>query len=381
MSEKTTTPRTTHFAPWLLALALGLISVWLLRFDRLAGSEAPHAVPEELALRLGTPGSARGAPTEEPETVDDALDRLDMGRLAFNAPDRMMHEQSTVVQLVLSGTKSSEELTELVREAGFVETAEVRMADVMEAHLRGAAFRITELTPSEQAVSARDPTEWKWELQPQQAGPQRLHLTLTALLQVEGRPVRRAMTFERVIEVTVAPSRPGWVWPVVALLLAGVLGLLAVGLRRVQRHAPGPPVKPAPGETADIFVSYARRDQNRVLPLVRALQDRGCRLWMDQSGIEGATLWSEEIVQAIRGARVVLFFASRAALGSPNVTREITLASEENKKILPVFLESAEIPPALRYHLAGIQHLQVEQLSTAAAQEAIQRALQRAGVG
>lgn len=153
-----------------------------------------------------------------------------------------------------------------------------------------------------------------------------------------------------------------------------------VGLRRLRRPSLSK-VKSTPGAPADIFVSYTRRDQDRVVTLVQGLQAQGFRLWMDQAGIEGATLWSEEIVQALRGARVVLFFASPPALASPHVMREISLASEENKKILPVFLEAAEVPPALRYHLAGIQHLQVEHMATAAALEAIQRALHRAGVG
>lgn len=363
-----------------LATALGGAALWILQHDPATVFLWPTASAEQLPLQLSAAGRARGQPTEEPETVDDALDRLEMGRLAFNAPEQMTMHHPQVVHLVLSGLKSSEELTLLVREAGPVETADVRMAEIMEAQLQGAAFRIGSLTPAEQAVSARDPTEWKWEVEPLQTGPQRLHLTLTALLQVDGRTVRRAMTFERQIEVEVATGRASWVWPAAALLLASAAGLVMAGLRRMRRPSLSN-VKSTPGAQADIFVSYTRRDQDRVVTLVQGLQAQGFRLWMDQAGIEGATLWSEEIVQALRGARVVLFFASPAALASPHVMREISLASEENKKILPVFLAAADVPPALRYHLAGIQHLQVEHMATAAALEAIQRALHRAGVG
>ena len=41
---------------------------------------------------------------------------------------------------------------------------------------------------------------------------------------------------------------------------------------------------------------------------------------------------------------------------SKNVVREVSLASQQNKQILPVVLEPTQIPEALEYHLAGIQH-------------------------
>ena len=35
------------------------------------------------------------------------------------------------------------------------------------------------------------------------------------------------------------------------------------------------------------------------------------------------------------------------------------LASEQKKELLPVYLEPADVPAKLQYHLAGIQHLQL----------------------
>ena len=109
--------------------------------------------------------------------------------------------------------------------------------------------------------------------------------------------------------------------------------------------------------TPQIFVSYARSDQGQVFPIVRKLRERGLNIWIDHEGIHGAKLWSQEIVHAIEDCKVFILFASGTAFQSENVTKELALASEARKQILPVFLEDAPIPAAMKYQLAGIQHL------------------------
>ncbi len=72
----------------------------------------------------------------------------------------------------------------------------------MEARLSGYMFQITAITPEIQAVSKRQQTEWKWEIDPKEEGKHRLHLTLTALLEIDGHSTPRAIrTFDKIIEV------------------------------------------------------------------------------------------------------------------------------------------------------------------------------------
>ncbi len=111
----------------------------------------------------------------------------------------------------------------------------------------------------------------------------------------------------------------------------------------------------------EIFVSYSREDQDQVYPIVEKLRQRGLKIWIDQEGIHGAKLWSQEIVNAIESSKVFILFASSKAFNSKNVTKELALASESDKHILPVFIEEAEIPAAMKYQLAGIQHLAHEE--------------------
>ncbi|SVC60658.1 uncharacterized protein METZ01_LOCUS313512, partial [marine metagenome] len=114
----------------------------------------------------------------------------------------------------------------------------------------------------------------------------------------------------------------------------------------------------------EIFASYSREDQAQVFPIVDKLRERGLNIWIDQEGIHGAKLWSQEIVNAIDNSKVFILFASAKAFLSKNVTKELALASESDKHILPIFIEDAEIPPAMKYQLAGIQHLVHEQGQT-----------------
>ncbi len=111
-------------------------------------------------------------------------------------------------------------------------------------------------------------------------------------------------------------------------------------------------------ETEDVFVSYSRQDNDRVLELTGQLRAAGVRLWMDVRNIDGAAMWGEEIVNAVAKSKVLLLLVSKTAVASQNVLKEVLLASERKGHILPVHLEPTEIPGSLKYALAGIQHIE-----------------------
>jgi adenylate cyclase len=108
---------------------------------------------------------------------------------------------------------------------------------------------------------------------------------------------------------------------------------------------------------ADIFLSYARPDQSSALELAQELQAQGYSVWIDQKGIRGARNWSAEIVEAINGCSTLLVLISASAAASHNVAKEVQLASEKRKNILPVLLEKIELPAILEYPLAGLHRV------------------------
>jgi adenylate cyclase len=134
-------------------------------------------------------------------------------------------------------------------------------------------------------------------------------------------------------------------------------------------------------QTAEVFLSYSRDDQGRVLELAEKLRTAGVSLWIDQGAIDAASLWSEQIVNALESAKVLLLFVTEAAVHSHNVAKEVMLVSERKGHILPVHLEPTVITPTLKYQLAGIQHIEFfKDTDTDAALKAILRSLERLGV-
>ena len=111
--------------------------------------------------------------------------------------------------------------------------------------------------------------------------------------------------------------------------------------------------------SAEVFISYSSYDRDRVMPVVESLRSSGISVWVDEGNIHAADLWSEQIVQAIADCRVMVVMLSQNSTDSHNVVKEVMLASEQKKALLPVYLEPANIPAKLQYQLAGIQHLEL----------------------
>src|SRR6187402_2242747 len=125
---------------------------------------------------------------------------------------------------------------------------------------------------------------------------------------------------------------------------------------------------------ADIFISYSSKDRAQAEQLVELLASAGLSVWIDKQGIDVATSWSGEIVDAIEGCKAFVVLLSPNSIASVNVVKEVSLAAEQKKKILPLDLEPVELSRDLKYHLAGIQRSAMTNI------DAIIRALDKFGL-
>ena len=123
-------------------------------------------------------------------------------------------------------------------------------------------------------------------------------------------------------------------------------------------HSPCEPWSKSVTMSAEVFVSYARTDRERVVELVERMRSAGIGVWVDEGGIHGASLWGQEIVDAIDASKVMVLMISDSSITSDNVVKELSIASEEKKPILPVYLQRSQLPKSMRYQLAGIQHIE-----------------------
>ncbi len=105
---------------------------------------------------------------------------------------------------------------------------------------------------------------------------------------------------------------------------------------------------------ADIFISYSSKDREKAEQLTELLGSAGLSVWIDKSALEVSTSWSAEIVDAITSCSAFIVLLSPNSIESHNVIKEVSLASEKRKKILPLDLEPIMLPRELEYQLAGI---------------------------
>jgi hypothetical protein len=108
-----------------------------------------------------------------------------------------------------------------------------------------------------------------------------------------------------------------------------------------------------------IFLSYSRHDSAYVDRVARCIVDNGHRVWIDRRGIAAGEQWRREIVEAIKGASLMIVFLSPNSARSNNVRRELDLADNARLKILPTVLAPTQIPDAMQYQLAGVQMIEL----------------------
>ena len=169
---------------------------------------------------------------EDPlQAIDRILERMELGNIAFNAPKTMNLHDSAFIHLVLGVERTIEDIKRMIEEEGEKVGASIRVSNRMEARLSGRNFEITAINPEVQAVARKEVTEWKWEIKPRADGKQNLHLTLSALLSIEGKSTPRVIrTFDRIIIVEVTIGQQAkvflqnnwqWLWAAVLVPIAG----------------------------------------------------------------------------------------------------------------------------------------------------------------
>jgi len=119
------------------------------------------------------------------------------------------------------------------------------------------------------------------------------------------------------------------------------------------------------GKETNIFCSYSRRDSPFAERIVNFVSSRGYSVWMDQSGIDGASIWTESIVEAIDESGAVILLVSSHSVKSPHVLKEISLAMGKNKVVFPLIIEKTDLPRTFQYILAGIQQIEMSEASFA----------------
>ncbi|MEZ5386961.1 MAG: toll/interleukin-1 receptor domain-containing protein [Prosthecobacter sp.] len=129
-----------------------------------------------------------------------------------------------------------------------------------------------------------------------------------------------------------------------------------------------------------VFVSYSRDDKSRVLPWVEELKKGGASVFFDTESLLGGGKWQDDIAEAIRTARLVMFFVSPSSVASEFVPKELALSVDMKKTILPVLLEETEIRGQVAFCIAGLHRVEAFDPDPAKVWQGIQASLEHAGV-
>ena len=110
-----------------------------------------------------------------------------------------------------------------------------------------------------------------------------------------------------------------------------------------------------------IFISYSRRDSEFVDRLIQQLEKNGFDAWIDREDIRGGAAWGAAISEAIRRSQAVIVVLSSGSTASDNVARELSLADQHKRPIIPVRFEASPLSAALEFQLAGLQIIEFTQ--------------------
>lgn len=112
-------------------------------------------------------------------------------------------------------------------------------------------------------------------------------------------------------------------------------------------------IKSYDGNEKYVFVSYAHKDSSRVMPIINALREYGCRIWCDEKLIVGEN-YNAAIARHLRDCDAVLFFLSENWMRSKYCRSEATVGIEQfDKKVALLYLESCTIHDEVMMLLAG----------------------------
>jgi hypothetical protein len=182
------------------------------------------------------PSSARAS-----KLIQDELDRLPVGQIAFNPPAAMREGAAERIEVRVAEAKAASALPEM---SGNVQTEPIRVSPVMSVQLQGASFHITPLDPQDQIVTSDGFTQWDFDVTPVASGDQTLSLTASVEIAVPGfGPQRRAFpVLSRTVHVQVNPVgflTDNWQWFAGTILIP--LAVFAYQ-KMVKRQVPAKPL-------------------------------------------------------------------------------------------------------------------------------------------
>ncbi len=106
-----------------------------------------------------------------------------------------------------------------------------------------------------------------------------------------------------------------------------------------------------------LFVSHVSEDLAAAMQIVEELERRGVRCWIAPRDVRPGEPFDDEIANAIEDSRAMLLIFSERCNASEYIRREVTVAGESHKVVIPFRIENAEPKRGLRVRLSDLHWL------------------------
>jgi hypothetical protein len=103
---------------------------------------------------------------------------------------------------------------------------------------------------------------------------------------------------------------------------------------------------------SDLFLSYGRADRPLAEQFVKTAAARGVNVWYDED-IEGGRDWRERIVAALGSAKALVILFSEHSNDSRQLIKELAVADNMRKQVIPVLISNCEPKGPYLYELAS----------------------------
>jgi TIR domain len=103
-----------------------------------------------------------------------------------------------------------------------------------------------------------------------------------------------------------------------------------------------------------LFVSHVAEDRSSAMELVDELERRGARCWIAPRDIRPGMPFDDAIADAIESSRAMLLIFSELCNESEYIRREVTVAGESHKTVIPFRIENVQPRKGLRIRLSDL---------------------------
>jgi hypothetical protein len=190
-----------------------------------------NAIPSATVVASPTPGG-----TDWEGKIRNEEQKLRERKIVFNPPAEMQEQKTETIQARIAFDEIGAALSEGLKGGGKVQEESLKVSEIMKVTLTGDgnAFLIQRIGDEEQIVAGKQYAQWEWHVTPLQSGEQRLTLTATATIFLEGRGEKPIYykTLEKPIVVKVDrwystkqffSNNWQWLWAVIVVPAAGLL--------------------------------------------------------------------------------------------------------------------------------------------------------------